>query len=58
MKKRKFLRHFIISSNAGMVIVEFIIILVVLIGIVIIFKQPLTEVIETILSKIIAVTAS
>lgn len=45
-------RNFAARENAGMGTVEVILIIVVLVGIVIIFKSQITELVESIFSKI------
>lgn len=45
-------RNFMARENAGMGTVEVILIIVVLVGIVIIFKSQITELVESIFSKI------
>lgn len=46
------LRLYVTQNNAGMGTVEIILIIVVLIGLVIIFKDQINELVETIFSKI------
>ncbi len=45
-------RNFMARENAGMGTVEVILIIVVLVGVVIIFKSQITELVESIFSKI------
>lgn len=45
-------KNFMTAENAGMGTVEVILIIVVLVGIVIIFKSQITDLVETIFSKI------
>lgn len=45
-------KYFMAEENAGMGTVEVILIIVVLVGIVIIFKSQITELVESIFSKI------
>ncbi len=45
-------KNFVEEENAGMGTVEVILIIVVLVGIVIIFKSQITELVESIFSKI------
>lgn len=45
-------RNFMTAENAGMGTVEVILIIVVLVGIVIIFKSQITDLVESIFSKI------
>ena len=45
-------KNFMMAENAGMGTVEVILIIVVLVGIVIIFKSQITDLVESILSKI------
>lgn len=45
-------KYFMTKDNAGMGTVEVILIIVVLVGIVIIFKSQITELVESIFSKI------
>ncbi len=45
-------KYFVTKDNAGMGTVEVILIIVVLVGIVIIFKSQITELVESIFSKI------
>lgn len=45
-------KYFMAGDNAGMGTVEVILIIVVLVGIVIIFKSQITELVESIFSKI------
>ncbi|MDE7224070.1 MAG: hypothetical protein K2O34_09855 [Acetatifactor sp.] len=45
-------KSFMTAKNAGMGTVEVILIIVVLVGIVIIFKSQITDLVETIFSKI------
>lgn len=45
-------KYFMTEDNAGMGTVEVILIIVVLVGIVIIFKSQITELVESIFSKI------
>lgn len=45
-------RYFAVKENAGMGTVEVILIIVVLVGIVIIFKSQITDLVESIFSKI------
>lgn len=45
-------KYFMAEDNAGMGTVEVILIIVVLVGIVIIFKSQITELVESIFSKI------
>ncbi|MBQ7919618.1 MAG: hypothetical protein IJ324_06735 [Lachnospiraceae bacterium] len=45
-------RYFLVESNAGMGTVEIILIIVVLIGLVIIFKGQITELVNDIFDKI------
>lgn len=45
-------KYFMTEENAGMGTVEVILIIVVLVGIVIIFKSQITELVESIFSKI------
>ncbi len=46
------LKNFMAVENAGMGTVEVILIIVVLVGVVIIFKSQITELVESIFSKI------
>lgn len=46
------LRMYVTQNNAGMGTVEIILIIVVLIGLVLIFKNQITDLVETIFSKI------
>ena len=46
------LKYFMAEDNAGMGTVEVILIIVVLVGIVIIFKSQITDLVESIFSKI------
>lgn len=45
-------KYFLMDSNAGMGTVEIILIIVVLIGLVIIFKEQITDLVNNIFSKI------
>lgn len=45
-------KYFMTAENAGMGTVEIILIIVVLVGIVIIFKSQITDLVESIFSKI------
>ena len=45
-------KYFLMEDNAGMGTVEIILIMVVLIGLVIIFKEQITELVKDIFSKI------
>lgn len=45
-------KYFVTKDNAGMGTVEVILIIVVLVGIVIIFKSQITDLVESIFSKI------
>ncbi len=45
-------KMYLIDNNAGMGTVEIILIIVVLIGLVLIFKSQITDLVETIFSKI------
>ena len=45
-------KNFMVGENAGMGTVEVILIIVVLVGVVIIFKSQITELVESIFSKI------
>lgn len=45
-------KNFMATENAGMGTVEVILIIVVLVGVVIIFKSQITELVESIFSKI------
>lgn len=46
------LKLYVMQNNAGMGTVEIILIIVVLIGLVLIFKNQITDLVETIFSKI------